>query len=63
MDQAIGLETNKGNIMTLWKYNKITGFWVSVRNVTPETQEEWLNIFMKDEPNETFKVSKHKPKN
>jgi hypothetical protein len=49
--------------MTLWKYNKITGFWVSVRNVTPETQKEWLNIFMEDEPNETFKVSKHKPKN
>ena len=50
------------NIMTLWKYNKITGYWVAVRSVTDETKEQWLALFKRDEPGELFKVSKHKPK-
>lgn len=48
--------------MTLWKYNKITGYWVAVRSVTDETKEQWLALFKSDEPEELFKVSKHKPK-
>ena len=48
--------------MTLWKYNKITGYWVAVRSVTDETKEQWLALFKRDEPGELFKVSKHKPK-
>jgi hypothetical protein len=56
--------TNQGNtIMTLWKYNKVTGYWVYVRGVTPETQKQWLDIYMQDEPDEMFKVSNHKPTN
>lgn len=48
--------------MTLWKYNKTTGYWVSVRSVTKETKEQWLALFSSDEPTELFKVSKNKPK-
>jgi hypothetical protein len=49
--------------MSLWKYNKTTGYWVYVRGVTPETQKQWLDIYMQDEPDEMFKVSNHKPRN
>jgi hypothetical protein len=48
--------------MTLWKYNKVTGYWVYVRGVTPETKKQWLDIYMQDEPDEMFKVSNHKPR-
>jgi len=48
--------------MTLWKLNKITGYWVAVRSVSQDTKEQWLKIYTKDEPNEVFKVSKNKPK-
>jgi hypothetical protein len=48
--------------MNLWKYNKITGYWVAIRSVTNETKEQWLSVFRADEPNELFKVSKNKPK-
>ena len=48
--------------MKLWKYNKITGYWIYIRSVTEETREQWLSIFQKDEPNEIFKLSKSKPK-
>lgn len=45
----------------LWKYNKITGYWVPVRSVTEETGKAWLDIFQRDEPGESFKLSIHKP--
>ena len=45
----------------LYKYNKITGMWVHQRSVTPETKDQWLYHFKKDEPNEHFVVSKNKP--
>jgi hypothetical protein len=53
---------NQGTIMTLWKLNKITGYWVAVRSVSQDTKEQWLKIYTEDEPNEVFKVSKNKPK-
>ena len=46
--------------MTLWKYNKAKGFWDYVRDVTPETKQHWLDIYMKDEPEEIFKVLNQK---
>lgn len=48
--------------MKLWKYNKITGYWVLVRDCAEDTADTWLFIFQKDEPNEIFKLSKTKPK-
>ena len=47
--------------MKLWKYNKITGFWNVVRSVTPDIAVEWLMVWQKDEPKETFVISTRKP--
>jgi hypothetical protein len=52
---------NRKSAMRLWKYNKITGFWNVVRTVTPETAVEWLKVWQKDEPKETFVISTRKP--
>ena len=47
--------------LRLWKYNRITGLWNVQRTVLPETKDEWLAIFRRDEPKETFVVSASKP--
>lgn len=49
--------------MYLWKYNTTTGIWRAVRDVTPETADQWLAIWQRDEPNAYFKISKNKPRN
>jgi len=51
---------NRKPAMRLWKYNKITG-WNVARSVTPDTAVEWLKIWQKDEPKETFVISTRKP--
>jgi hypothetical protein len=49
--------------MKLWKYNKITGLWNFVRSFDIESNAKtYLGIFQRQEPNETFKLSKTKPK-
>jgi hypothetical protein len=45
----------------LYKFNKRSGVWDHQRSTTPETKDQWLNQFKKDEPNEHFVVSKNKP--
>ena len=52
----------KDKQLLLWKYNKVTGYWEVMREVTLSTKDEWLSIYQADEPNELFKVSKTKPK-
>jgi hypothetical protein len=47
--------------MKLWKFNKITGYWVFQRDCTNETASRWLKLFQNDEPGEFFKLSKNKP--
>jgi len=47
----------------LWRYNKRTGYWDRVRSVSPETKDEWLAIWKKDEPESEFKVSQNRPSN
>lgn len=47
---------------TLYRYNKRSGYWDHQRTVTPETKDQWLHHFKKDEPNDHFVVSKNKPK-
>lgn len=47
--------------LRLWRYNQTTGYWNYERSVTPETAEQWLAVFQKDEPTAYFKVSRHKP--
>jgi hypothetical protein len=46
----------------LFKYNKITGYWNYVRTCDLTVAKEWLAYFQKTEPNETFKLSKNKPR-
>jgi hypothetical protein len=48
--------------ITLWKYNKRTGYWEHQRECELETAQRWLEVFQKDEPEELFKLSKNKPK-
>jgi hypothetical protein len=48
--------------MKLWKYNKITGYWMYIRDVSEYNKSTWLYIYQKDEPNEKFKISKNKPR-
>ena len=36
--------------ITLWRFNKITGFWSPVRVCKQATAKEWLEIFRRDEP-------------
>jgi hypothetical protein len=59
-DLRVGFgETEK---ITLWRFNKITGFWLSERICEQATAEEWLEIFQKDKPNEIFVLSLFRPK-
>jgi len=46
----------------LFKYNKRSGMWDHQRSVSPETKDQYIDIFQKDEPNEHFVVSKNRPK-
>lgn len=47
---------------TLWRYNRITGYWDAERScITNATCEDWLNVYQKDEPQELFKVAVRKP--
>lgn len=48
--------------LVLWKYNPITGFWVSQRTVTDDTKDQWMEIYKKDDPKASFVVSSRKPK-
>ena len=50
-------------VMTLWRFNKVTGYWIPERKVTAETKEQWLEIFQEDNPDDTFVVSERKPRN
>ena len=48
--------------MKLWAYSPITGFWNFIREVTPETAQEWLAVWQKAEPSREFKLSKNRPR-
>ena len=47
--------------MSLYRYNKVTGYWKLEREVTSETKDKWLDIFSKDSPKDHFVVSSKKP--
>ena len=46
----------------LYKFNERSGYWDRQRSVTPETKDQWLDRFKKDEPEEHFITSKNRPK-
>lgn len=45
----------------LWKYNKLTGYWVFIRECNIDTAKNWLEIFSNDEPKEKFMLSRKNP--
>jgi hypothetical protein len=47
---------------SLWRYNKITGLWVHVRTVSVATEDRWLQIWQRDEPDTHFVVAKNRPR-
>lgn len=47
---------------TLWRYNVISGLWVSVRTCSTENAETWLELFKEDEPDGDFLLSNIRPK-
>lgn len=46
----------------LWMHNTQTGLWDLQRDVSPETQDKWLEIFQKDQPHARFAISAKRPK-
>jgi hypothetical protein len=56
---------SKGTLR-LWaqRYSPAKGhYWQAERDVTLETANEWLKVFMKDEPDVIFIVATQKPLN
>lgn len=49
-------------MITLYKYDRITGYWNIERQCSEETAEQWLKVFSDDAPNEYFYLSHRKPK-
>ena len=48
---------------SLWRYNKITGYWVLARpSGYDDTMKNWLRIYQADEPNEYFRLSIRRPR-
>ena len=48
-------------MITLWKYNKVTGYWIVCRQCEEDTAQSWLTIFKQDEPGSMFVLSRRKP--
>ena len=53
-------------MLVLWKFNKVTGYWVFIRQCDESEAEEWQRIFSADEPTEYFYLTggrkpKHNP--
>jgi hypothetical protein len=47
--------------MKLWRYNRITGYWIVQRAVNFDTATRWLAIFERDEPGESFLIGSKRP--
>ncbi|WP_297478337.1 hypothetical protein [Ferrovum sp.] len=49
--------------VSLWRFNKVTGFWVHERTCLDRHHAKaWLKVFQDDEPGEIFKIGIFKPK-
>ena len=49
------------DVVKLWKYNRVTGYWVLVRDCYRDRVQDWMRIFQSDEPNEIFRASNRRP--
>jgi len=65
MDSKPGLKVAVGQNPSgkefLWKWHKVVGQWRIEREVSPETRDQWLHIFKKDEPKESFALGTKAP--
>lgn len=46
----------------LYRHNTATGYWDLQRTCAPDTAQDWLAIFSKDQPKARFALSVRKPK-
>lgn len=49
------------DLVKIWSYNEVTGYWVYVRDCYKEQVKDWLRIFKGDEPAKVFKACKTRP--
>lgn len=54
-------KTGDDDQIGLWRYNSTTGYWVLERMCSTVSSGKWLEVFKKDEPSASFKLSKTKP--
>ncbi len=53
--------TQQTDVIRLWRYNTVTGYWVYVRDCYRDRAQDWLRIFQSDEPDATFRASNRRP--
>jgi hypothetical protein len=61
-NRLVATEVKAAPKMFLWMHNTQTGVWDQQRDVTPETKDQWMQIFQKDKPHARFVVSERRPK-
>lgn len=49
------------NKLHLWRLHPRSGFWQAERDVTPETAQQWLDRFQRDDPQGIYLVSARRP--
>lgn len=47
---------------SIWRFDRVTGYWKHEREVWPDTEKQWLAMFQRDKPMEVFKVSRDRPR-
>lgn len=48
--------------ISLWVFNRVTGYWNLVRNCDVQTAQDWMRIFQTDDPGAVYQLSKTKPR-
>jgi hypothetical protein len=51
----------EAEISSLWKFNKVSGYWNHIRSCNATNCAQWLAVFERDEPDEFFRIAKRKP--
>jgi hypothetical protein len=49
-------------MLTLYRFNETTGYWVRERECDELTAESWYRLYAADEPEAFFYISRRKPK-
>jgi len=46
----------------IWKYNPVTGYWTHQRECGAGLEMQWLRVFYRAEPDQTFRCKRRNPK-